>query len=810
MNFIFREIDMRHPSTSAVITLMTMLFLSLPVVAFAESAPANLKLWYQQPADRWEEAMPIGNGRLGAMVFGGTTNEHLQLNEGTLVSGYPGYRDLPLDVRKGFPTVTNLIARHEFAEAGDYITRHWLGGSWACYQPLGDLYLDFEHTAPVEDYHRELDLNDAVVRIRYRSGGVHYTREIFASHPDDVMVIHLMADKPGALKFNARLGSVHPNIVTNGLTMRGQIPGFVLRRTLDWVEKKGDMWKYPELWDKDGKRKPTAAQVLYNGRGLLFEAQLHVEQPSGDEALLIFAAASSYGGTDPVQKVAAALDSARKRSFAELLVNHTRDYRGLFDRVTLALGGGSDLPTDQRLKRPDAGLAALYFQFGRYLMISGSRPGGQPLNLQGIWNKDVIPAWACQYTLNINAEMNYWPAEVGNLSECAEPLMRMTRELTTDGGRVAWEMYHARGWVAHHNTTLWRDAQPVDNIAGTSFWPMGGAWLCQNLMDHFYYTQDRAFLKSDAYPVLKGACQFYLDWLVTDAKGQLVTPVGTSPENSFAYDAGKRASACAGPAMDMAIIRELFTDTLRAAEFLDADFHFRVQLKEALNKLKPYQIGSKGQILEWQEEFQEPEPQHRHTSHLYGLYPGHQITVRGTSDLANAARRTLEIRGDEGTGWSMAWKINFWARLKDGEHAHKMLDALLTTNTLPSLLDTCPPFQIDGNFGGSAGIGEMLLQSSISPDVKSGEYEIELLPALPKAWPTGSVKGLCARGGFTVGMEWRDGKLTRASIHSQAGAPVLIRYGKHSLKLGLKTGEEVILDGALSQSQKLELEALHL
>lgn len=749
------------------------LFSGLLLAAHSCAASPKLTLWYTHPAVEWEEALPIGNGRLGAMVFGGTTNEHLQLNEVTLVSGYPGYRDLPLDFRKDFATVTNLIAQRQFAEADEYVTKHWLGAAWACYQPLGDIYLDFDHNAPIENYRRELNLADAVLRIRYRSGGANFTREIFASYPDNVIVIRLTTDKPGALKFTARLGSNHSTTVTNGLAMRGQIPGFVLRRTLDWVEKKGDTWKYPDLWDKDGKRKPNASQVLYNGRGLLFEARLNVERIGPDEALLIFSAASNYGGADPAQKVTETLAAAGKYSFAELLANHKRDYQRLFDRLTLDLGGGSDLPTDQRLKMPDADLAALYFQFGRYLMIAGSRSGGQPLNLQGIWNKDIIPPWACQYTININTEMNYWPVEVGNLSECAEPLLRMIRELAVNGARVAREMYHCRGWVAHHNTTLWRCAQPVDNVAQCSYWPMGGAWLCQNLMEHYNFTGNREFLAKDAYPLLKGACEFYLDWMVPDAKGQLVTPVSTSPENSFIYGKQQRASVCTGTAMDMAIIHELFTDTLYAAEILDTDAEFRAILKTALGKLRSYQIGSNGQLLEWQEEFQESDPHHRHCSHLFGLHPGHQITLQGTPDLAEAAKRSLELRGDGGTGWSKAWKINLWARLEDGNHAYKMLTELLAKSTQINLLDVCPPFQIDGNFGGCAGIAEMLLQSHIRTD--NGGYLIHLLPALPKAWPNGSVKGLRARDNFTVDIEWKNGQAARYRITSPQPRQVQVR-----------------------------------
>lgn len=750
--------------------------------------------------------MPIGNGRLGAMVFGDPVTEHLQLNENTLVSGYPGYRDLPLDVGQDFSAVTNLLASRQFAEADRMVTEKWLGRAWACYQPLGDLYLDFDHGRPIEGYRRELDLADAVFRVRYRCEGVTFTREIFASHPDGVIVIRLTADRPGGLTFRVRLTCPHPatmRVDEGRLSMDSQLPGMVLRRTLDWVEKKGDTWKYPELWDKGGKRLPGAAQISYDGRGLNFGARLQVwakggavtglEVAGADEALIVFSAASSYGGfgrkpVDAAHEADGFLRGAGRFGFVELLERHARDYGGLFDRVTLDLGTATDLSTDQRLRQPDPALAAAYFQFGRYLMISGSRPGGQPLNLQGIWNNEIIPPWACQYTININTEMNYWPAEVGNLTECAEPLLRMVRELAVDGRRVASEMYHRRGWVAHHNTTLWRDAQPVDNIAQTSFWPMGSGWLCQHLFEHYLFTGDRDFLSKESYPVMRDACLFYLDWLVDDGRGALVTPVGTSPENSFVYGEKKqRASVSAGCAMDMAIIRELFNNTLRAAEILAVDPDFRAELGKAMARLRPYQIGSRGQLLEWGEEFAEPEPQHRHCSHLFGLHPGRQITPRGTPELAAAARRSLELRGDGGTGWSKAWKINFWARLGDGDHAHKMLQELLTQSTQANLLDVCPPFQIDGNFGGCAGIAEMLLQSHAG--------EIQLLPALPGAWPAGAIKGLRARGGFAVDLAWRDGALTSTVIHSLGGKTCRVRYGEKTVDLETDPGESRRLVG---------------
>jgi len=783
-------------------------------------------LWLREPASDWNEALPIGNGRMGAMVFGGVAEERVQLNEDTLYSGEPGQRDLPLDVTADFDKVVELMRAGSYREAGELISQKWCGRAQPCYQPLGDLKLFFDGPAATE-YRRELDISNATAKVSYQAGDTKITREYFASFPDQVIVVRIRASKP--ISFRVALSSIHPTAksVAGGVgetVMTGQVPGLALRRTLEWVEQRKEQWKYPELWDKDGKRLPGADPVLYNGKGTRFEARARVVgakavaaadgvhvSGSTDCVVLVTMASSFNGfrnsptmsGADPSRRTAAELAAAAKKKFDALYDAHVKDYQKLFQRVSLDLGSPtaqSLLATDKRIeafaKGNDPALAALYFQFGRYLMISGSRPGSQPLNLQGIWNHQVIPPWASAYTTNINAEMNYWPAEATNLSECHEPLLRMIGELAETGADVAKKMYKRRGWVAHHNVTIWRDTQPVDNNANPSFWPMASGWLCEHIWEHYLFTGDRKFLER-AYPVMKGAAEFYSDWLIKDTTGYWVTPAGNSPENTFIYGTkdGKQeqAGVCMGPTMDMAIIRELFTNTIKASEVLAADAGLRAELQTKLDKLLPYRIGARGQLMEWYADFGEKEPKHRHVSHLYALHPANHITVRKQSGLAAAARRTLELRGDAGTGWSRAWKINFWARLEDGNHAYQLVKNLLDParsapgkfnrgGVLPNLFCSCPPFQIDGNFGGTAGIAEMLLQSHAG--------EVHVLPALPDELTSGSVRGLCARAGFEVDIAWAGGKLQGCKLRSKLGGECVVRYGEKTLRMVTKAGGE--------------------
>jgi len=792
---------------------------------FGEAPPPDepLSLWYRRPAGHfgrywnyrqkegaWVEALPIGNGRLGAMVFGGVVNERIALNEDTLWAGGP-YDPANPETLELLPEARRLIFAGKFQEAHNLIDKRMLARPrrQQPYQTIGDLILTFPNVERVENYRRDLNFDTAIASVTYTANGVKFTREVFSSPVDQVIVIRLTADKPGQISFTAGMWTPQ----SSGLLTEKAI---ITTEAPDILVMNGVNGTYQGI-EGALKFQCRARIMTTGGRTTVDPNQISVA--NADSAMLLIAAATSYKSFkdvtgEPETLTKNYINAASQKSFEALRRDHIAEHQRLFRRVMLDLGTTEQaaLPTDERIRNPqksnDPQFATLYFQFGRYLLISSSRPGCQPANLQGIWNESMTPPWESKYTININAEMNYWPAEPTNLAECAEPLISLVMDLTETGARTAKVMYGARGWVCHHNTDIWRASAPVDG-ASYGFWPTGGAWLCKHLWDHYDYSRDKKFLEK-VYPAMKGSAEFFLDTLVEDPNTKwLVTCPSISPENRHKY----RVSICAGPTMDMQILRDLFTNCIHAAEILGIDKEFCEQLTATHARLAPNQIGKGGYLQEWLQDWdmEARDLHHRHVSHLYGLYPSDQINVHDTPELASAVRKSLEIRGDEATGWGIGWRLNLWACLQDGEHAYKILEMLLRPErTYPNMFDAHPPFQIDGNFGGTAGIVEMLLQSRaplenqtlsdfkkpIEKKFLTGRVgQIELLPALPKAWPNGKVKGLRARGGFEVDIEWKGGKLTFATVRSLVDNYCRLRYGDVIREANLKKGEMLQWDG---------------
>ncbi len=747
-------------------------------------------IWYKQGARSWNEALPLGNGRLGAMVYGGALHEKLSLNEDTLWSGYPAYYRQPEAV-EAYHTAQALVREGQFKEAEALLQEKFTNYWSQMYLALGDLNVNFLHGDTVTGYSRQLDLSTGMHRVEYEADGVQYVRETWISEPDQVLVMHIQADKTGAVSFDVTLDAAlkaETEIGADRISFRGHAPRYA------WVWGEGQDPEGKMVYGETEETKGMGffAQVRVRTDGKIHQASGALQVQKAAEATLYFDARTSFNGWNRhpvtegkacVEPCVADLDRAVEKDLGQLKEDHIRDHKALYDRVELDLGGGEEkyLPTDERLYAHENGgqdlaLYALYFNFGRYLTIAASREGTEATNLQGIWNDSIRPMWNSNYTVNINTEMNYWPTLMIGLPECHEPLIRLVGELKESGTRTAKDYYGAPGFCAHHNTDLWRLTTPVG--AGTegscvyAFWPMSSGWFMRHIWEHYEYTQDTTYLRETAWPLLRACAEFYLSQLVKDKDGTWILSPSTSPENRFLLN-GKRQAVARTTTMTQAIVQEVLMFTQKAARILGLSDEIARQAAEKLPELKPFGIGSDGRLLEWTPELPDSEPLHRHTSHLYPLHPGRLITPEGTPDLAEACRKVLIGRGDESTGWAMGWRINLWARLGDGDHALKLIDNQLRTvegynpkkealdgglnyrnggGTYLNLFDAHPPFQIDGNYGAAAGICEMLLQTS-------PEGDLMVLPARPAAWVKGSVKGLRARGGKIVDITWDEDRV---------------------------------------------------